>query len=447
MRSFLAFVFVLFCCALFVMFSPKFEKNLPNIDMPNQIYWNLKTPLNLKISDDTGIKKLKIILSDDKNSIILLDEKIEQPQKELDLQINFPKNIEFANSKNLRLKIEVTDISFWNFLAGNFYSKDVEILVDKISPKIDVIDNSYKISRGGSAVVVFEASDENLKELYIKTKSGKIFKATPFYGKNFYASLIAWPVYDDDFKAEIIAVDVANNTTIRRIPFYLNNINYKESKIELKDRFLEGKIQNIASDFLDNANNFSSLEKFKFVNETLRAKNQKIIDDVVQKIPENFIENFNLNPFYPLLKSIKVGSFGDHRIYTKDGKNISESWHMGIDFASISRAEFFADNPAKVVFADENGIFGLNAILYHGFGFYTIYAHCSKLAVNVGDELLIGDKIANTGSSGLALGDHLHFGVIIQGIDVNPQEWMDKKWMQENIFSILENSKKLIGKK
>ncbi len=446
MKSFLAFVFVLCCGAFFVMFSPKFEKNSPTINMPNEIFWNLKSPLDLKISDDTGIKKLKITLNDDKNSVILIDQKFDEFQKDLDLKINFPKNPQFANSKNFSIKIEITDASFWNFFAGNFASKTAKIFVDKISPKVEVLDNSYKISRGGSAIVVFEANDKNLKELYIKTKGGKIFKPTPFYKNDFYTSLIAWPIYDDEFRAEIIAVDLANNVTIRRIPLYLNDIKYKESTIELKDNFLEGKIANLVSDYMNDFENFSGVEKFKFINENLRQKNQKNINDITNKTDENLIKNFALNPFYPLSKSVKVGSFGDHRFYTKDGKNVSESWHMGVDFASVARAEFFADNKAKVVYANENGIFGSNIVLYHGLGFYTVYAHCSKFSVNVGDELKVGDKIANTGSSGLALGDHLHFGVIIQGVDVNPAEWMDKKWMNENIFSILENSKKIMDR-
>ena len=55
-----------------------------------------------------------------------------------------------------------------------------------------------------------------------------------------------------------------------------------------------------------------------------------------------------------------------------------------------------------------------------------------------------GANIATTGTTGLALGDHLHFGVVIQGIEVRPEEWMDRKWMKESVYDILENSKKII---
>lgn len=54
--------------------------------------------------------------------------------------------------------------------------------------------------------------------------------------------------------------------------------------------------------------------------------------------------------------------------------------------------------------------------------------------------------IAKTGSTGFAFGDHLHFGVLVQGIDVRPEEWMDAPWMNDNIYTVLENAKSLIDR-
>ena len=86
-----------------------------------------------------------------------------------------------------------------------------------------------------------------------------------------------------------------------------------------------------------------------------------------------------------------------------------------------------------VVFAEENGIYGQNLIIYHGFGLYSLYGHCSTLNVDVNSKVKAGDVIATTGATGLALGDHLHFSMIVQGIQVRPEEWMDKKWMKESV--------------
>ena len=66
------------------------------------------------------------------------------------------------------------------------------------------------------------------------------------------------------------------------------------------------------------------------------------------------------------------------------------------------------------------------------------------MAYEQGEIVPNGANIATTGTTGLALGDHLHFGVLIQGIEVRPEEWMDRKWMKESVYDILENSKKII---
>ena len=66
------------------------------------------------------------------------------------------------------------------------------------------------------------------------------------------------------------------------------------------------------------------------------------------------------------------------------------------------------------------------------------------MAYEQGEIVTSGANIATTGTTGLALGDHLHFGVVIQGIEVRPEEWMDRKWMKESVYDILENSKKII---
>ena len=56
-------------------------------------------------------------------------------------------------------------------------------------------------------------------------------------------------------------------------------------------------------------------------------------------------------------------------------------------------------------------------------------------------------KIATTGSTGAVFGDHLHFGVLVQGIEVNPLEWMDKSWIKTRISNILDEAKQVISSK
>jgi len=55
--------------------------------------------------------------------------------------------------------------------------------------------------------------------------------------------------------------------------------------------------------------------------------------------------------------------------------------------------------------------------------------------------------IARTGTSGLALGDHLHFGILVQGTEVRPVEWFDGKWIKTNIDDVFKEADKIIAGK
>jgi len=85
-------------------------------------------------------------------------------------------------------------------------------------------------------------------------------------------------------------------------------------------------------------------------------------------------------------------------------------------------------------------------IVYHGLGLYSLYGHCSNLMVKTGDIVNAWEVGAKTGATGLALGDHLHFSLLIQGVFVRPAEWMDTQWMQTNITDVIEGAKKMIDK-
>ena len=173
----------------------------------------------------------------------------------------------------------------------------------------------------------------------------------------------------------------------------------------------------------------SRLEKFKYVNETMRQSNEEAILNVPSVVPTARISDFSIKPFYPLRNGKVVASFGDHRFYEYEKQPGSESHHLGLDLASNAQAPMQTSNDGLVVFAKENGIYGNNIILDHGLGVYSLYGHCSSYMTKEGDVVKAGDSIAKTGTTGLALGDHLHFGMYVQGVDVRPEEWMDSVWL------------------
>jgi murein DD-endopeptidase MepM/ murein hydrolase activator NlpD len=120
---------------------------------------------------------------------------------------------------------------------------------------------------------------------------------------------------------------------------------------------------------------------------------------------------------------------------------------MGLDLASNAIADIKTQNSGNVVFSEYNGLYGNMPIIDHGLGLYTLYGHCSTMNVNNGDAINENTTIANTGKSGYAMGDHLHFGVLVQGIEVYPAEWMDDNWMKLNITDVISGAKDIIDKK
>ena len=64
--------------------------------------------------------------------------------------------------------------------------------------------------------------------------------------------------------------------------------------------------------------------------------------------------------------------------------------------------------------------YGLTVIIDHGGGVSTLYGHCSKLYVSVGDKVFQGQNIAAVGNTGNSTGPHCHFEIIINGNHVDP---------------------------
>jgi len=131
-----------------------------------------------------------------------------------------------------------------------------------------------------------------------------------------------------------------------------------------------------------------------------------------------------------------VGSrFAERRTYKYNDEVIDTQVHLGYDLASVKQAPVNASNAGKVVFVGNLGIYGNAVIIDHGWGLQSIYSHMSQISVKEGDEVKRGTIIGNTGATGLAAGDHLHFGIALHGIEVQPIEWWDPHWIKDNITS------------
>ncbi|MEZ4484468.1 MAG: M23 family metallopeptidase [Syntrophotaleaceae bacterium] len=124
--------------------------------------------------------------------------------------------------------------------------------------------------------------------------------------------------------------------------------------------------------------------------------------------------------FLRLPNAANRAGFNEQRSYLYGGNKVDQQTHLGIDLASLANSPVPAANSGKVVFADYLGIYGNCVIVDHGLGLQTLYAHLSTIDANVGDQVDKGSILGRTGATGMAGGDHLHYGVTIAGIPVNP---------------------------
>lgn len=95
-------------------------------------------------------------------------------------------------------------------------------------------------------------------------------------------------------------------------------------------------------------------------------------------------------------------------------------FHTGIDISAPYGTPVVAAADGRVIYAGWIRGYGKTVILYHGYGFATLYAHLSDIKVNYSDRVVKGQIIGNVGTTGRAFGPHLHYEVLKYGIRQNP---------------------------
>lgn len=98
-------------------------------------------------------------------------------------------------------------------------------------------------------------------------------------------------------------------------------------------------------------------------------------------------------------------------------------FHKGIDIAANKGVGIYAAASGVVEYASELDTYGLMVKINHENGYETIYAHCSKILIKIGDVISRGDKIAEVGNTGNSTGNHLHFEVIQNGERRDPRNY------------------------
>ena len=113
--------------------------------------------------------------------------------------------------------------------------------------------------------------------------------------------------------------------------------------------------------------------------------------------------------------------FGTGRSY--NGAPVS-SYHRGVDYASPAGDPVLASAPGRVGWVGEMPIRGNSVIVDHGAGLMTGYHHLSRIDVTVDDLVQAGTQLGALGATGLTTGPHVHWEVIVHGVNVDPLPWL-----------------------
>jgi murein DD-endopeptidase MepM/ murein hydrolase activator NlpD len=111
--------------------------------------------------------------------------------------------------------------------------------------------------------------------------------------------------------------------------------------------------------------------------------------------------------------------FGKFREYSSGVKR----HHLGIDIANALGTPVVAPAGGVVTLAEELHIYGNAVILGHGHGLSSSYNHLQTIEVQVGDHVEPGQPIGTMGTTGQSTGSHLHWGMVANGIAVDPAQW------------------------
>ena len=202
---------------------------------------------------------------------------------------------------------------------------------------------------------------------------------------------------------------------------------FRSLDLVIDDAFLEKVVNQI-----DPHGSGDLLTRFLRINSEMRRRNNQTLSDLRSKTEERFLWS---RPFLQLANSQVESVFADKRTYIYQGKKVDEQVHLGFDLAVTKNVAIPAANDGKIVYAADLGIYGNCVVLDHGYGLQSIYGHLSEIAVKPGDTVKRGQTMGKSGSTGLAGGDHLHFSMQVDGVQINPVEWWDEHWIQDRIFS------------
>ena len=390
-------------------------------------------PITATIIDATSpIKRVAVVVRYQENEVPVVSQVFTDGSREQNVTFTLT-GAGLKNGDTFDLEITAVDASFGSFGFGNKSKLITPMRLDTTPPRMSVKSSTPYIRKGGSSVVAYSISKE-VQQTGVKVND-YFFPA--FRQENGdYLCFFAFPYNLDlkDFNPQLVALDRAGNLNIMSLPVNRINRQFKQDTITITQGFLDEKAVEFEAMV---PGHMSDIERFLMINRQQRQENLLALLEIGKNTVSEILWK---GAFLPIPRAATRAGFGDHRTFLWEGKTIDEQAHLGLDFASVRQAQVPAANFGTVVYADYLGIYGNMIIIDHGLGLQSLYSHLSEIGVEIGQQVDRGDIIGRTGTTGMAGGDHLHFGILLSGLEVTPLEWLDNNWIKNNVVNRIQSA-------
>jgi murein DD-endopeptidase MepM/ murein hydrolase activator NlpD len=163
----------------------------------------------------------------------------------------------------------------------------------------------------------------------------------------------------------------------------------------------------------------------EMIDPNVTAPEDQQVLSIIAPVTENKLWNGPMAaPVDPINANCIKDWFGRRRSFNGSDYNY---FHSGLDYGICSVAhpfDIYAAAPGTVIFAGPLTVRGNATFIDHGWGVYTAYFHQKEIRVAVGQQVQAGQEIGLIGDTGRVTGPHLHWEVWVNGVQVDPLNWL-----------------------
>jgi hypothetical protein len=389
------------------------------------------TPVSFQVSDPHGVRHAALRI--EQNGEEYAAGEVSQPSRRIRWQKNAPDaTFNFATGakatpqlKDGKAKLIVEATS--NDFRGKTARVEREVMVVTRPPMVSVDSDQHYLYLGMADLVTFNPSGY-WTDAGVRVGDQR-FRSWPMPGgKPGYFSLFAYSWNTPEGTSPLVFAanpgSEVTGTMIYQFP-RREQPKYRTRDLAIEDAF----IQKVVNE-LDPNGSGDMVERFVKINSEMRKANNKTLADLRFKTEPKFLWS---QPFMQQPNSKVEANFADVRNYIYKGRKIDQQVHLGYDLSITQHVGVQATNDGKVVYAAPLGIYGNCIVVDHGYGLQSIYGHLSEIDVHEGDMVKRGQVMGKSGMTGMAGGDHIHFSMQLEGVQIDPKEWWDAHWIKDHV--------------